>query len=271
MINEYGKIAVFDSGIGGISFLHTAKNLLPKENFIFYGDLANAPYGEKKPEFIEKRVSEIFDFFIENQAKIIIIACNTATSAAVKYLRAKYSQIDILGMEPAIKPAVDSGAKKVIILSTPITANAPNTLRLIKDNQNKTNIINIPCKGLMELIENTQQLTEGENLKLITNYLTEKLNPVVTKEEEYAIVLGCTHYIFLRDVLHQMYPNVKLYDGNQGTAKNLIVHLKEQNLLNPGQVTGKIEFFSSIDNSIFSAKALTFMEKMAKMQYISPK
>ncbi|MGI5824102.1 MAG: glutamate racemase, partial [Bacillota bacterium] len=72
MINEYGKIAVFDSGMGGISFLHLAMKLLPRENFIFYGDLANAPYGEKSREFIEKRASEIFDFFIEQQAKTIV-------------------------------------------------------------------------------------------------------------------------------------------------------------------------------------------------------
>ncbi|MGI5825030.1 MAG: glutamate racemase, partial [Bacillota bacterium] len=236
-------------------------------NFIFYGDLANAPYGEKSREFIEKRASEIFDFFIEQQAKTIVIACNTATSAAVKYLRSKYADIDILGMEPAVQLAVNSGEQRIVLLSTPITANAPNTLRLIKDNREKADIINIPCKGLMDLVENSERLPEEENHRRIKAYLQKKTQPHLSAASSGAVVLGCTHYIFLRDILHEMFPKIRLYDGNEGTAKNLIRHLQKQNLLNPQPGAGSMEFFSSVNEHEFQAKALRFLEKMDRLRY----
>ena len=263
-MDKKGKIAVFDSGMGGVSFLPLAQKLLPNENFIYYGDLANAPYGEQSTEFIQKRVSEIFDFFIEKGAKIIVIACNTATSAAVKYLRKKYSDITILGMEPAVQLAVKNGEKDILLLSTPITSNAPNTLRLIEDNKEQAGVINLPCQGLMDLVENTANLPEEENIKLLRAYLKEKLDNLIAENPNSALVLGCTHYIYLRSMLKEMYPDIKLYDGNEGTARNLLHHLAEKDLLNNSTELGKIEFFSSVDNAEFTEKALTFM---AKLQY----
>lgn len=260
-MNKTGKIAVFDSGIGGVSFLSLIKKLLPCENLIYYGDLANAPYGEQSEEFIKKRVAEIFDFFIANNAKIIVIACNTATSAAVRYLRNKYPEITVLGMEPAVRLAVKNGEKNILLLSTPITSNAPNTRRLIEAGKEQAGIINLPCGGLMDLVENTAGFSAEENLKRLKGYLHLKLDKEVNKNPNSAVVLGCTHYIYLRGILKEMYPQIKLYDGNQGTAENLLNHLKTKNLLNTSEKPGKTEFYSSVNNEEFTEKALYFMCK----------
>lgn len=262
MTGKTGKIAVFDSGMGGVSFLPLAMKMLPHENFIYYGDLKNAPYGEQTPQFIKNRVSEIFDFFIEQDAKIIVIACNTATSAAVKYLRAKYKDLTILGMEPAIQLAAKNGEKDIVILSTPITSCAPNTLRLIEENRAKAHAVSIPCGGLMDLVENNEGLSQAENKKQLTAYLKQRLKGVIDEDSDCAMILGCTHYIFLRNLLSELYPKVRLYDGNEGTARNLRRHLEEKNLLNPSLEQGSVEFFSSVDNAEFTAKAKSFMARL---------
>ena len=264
---EKGKIAVFDSGVGGISFLHLAMKLLPQEDFIFFGDLANAPYGEKSREFVEKRAAYIVDLLLEKGAKMIVIACNTATSAAVKYLRGKYTEIDILGMEPAVQLAVNCGEKRIILLSTPITAHAENTIRLIEDNREKADIKNIACPGLMDLVENEAGLTEEENQRQIAEYLKKNLDALTDENYDGSFVLGCTHYVFLRDILHDIYPKAKLYDGNLGTARNLAAHLTRENLLNRENEKGEVEFFSSADNELFKEKALKFLAKTENIKY----
>mgnify|MGYP004496683009 CR=1 FL=1 len=261
-INATGKIAIFDSGVGGISFLHLAMQMLPKEDFIFYGDLANAPYGEKPKDFVQERASQIIDFLLEKGAKIIVIACNTATSAAVAHLRQKYAEPDILGMEPAIQLAVNSGEKKIILLSTPITAHAENTIRLINANSAKADILNFPCPGLMDLVENNQSLPPAENQQQIKAYINQKFNGVILPDYDGSFVLGCTHYIFLRNILHSMYPKARLYDGNLGTARNLLHHLESENLLNTANNKGSVEFYSSVGSSEFTAKAKIFLTKV---------
>ncbi len=262
MAEKCGKIAVFDSGMGGVSFLVTARQMLPHEDFIYYGDLANAPYGEKSAEFIQRRLTEVFDFFLEQQAKIIVIACNTATSAAVKYLRARYKGLTILGMEPAIKLAVVSGEKKALLLATPVTAKSANTLRLIAENSHRCHIVNIPCRGLMDLVENNDCLPEAENEARLTAYLRDKLDAHLEDSADCGLILGCTHYIFLRGLLHRLYPQARLYDGNEGTAKNLLCHLTAEDLLNPQTERGVLSFFSSVDDEKFAAKARAFMKKL---------
>lgn len=261
-ITKFGKIAVFDSGMGGVSFLVTARQLLPHEDFIYYGDLANAPYGEKSAEFIQKRLTEIFDFFLRQQAKIIVIACNTATSAAVKYLRNHYDGLTILGMEPAIKPAAVNGEAKILLLSTPVTARGGNTLNLIAENSRRSRIINIPCKGLMDLVENNDHLPEAENEARLTAYLKEKLDEHLAEGGKCGLILGCTHYIFLKKLLNKMYPGLRLYDGNEGTARNLLYHLTTKDLLNPSAAQGSLTFYSSVDDEKFAAKAKEFMKKL---------
>lgn len=223
-----GEIAVYDSGVGGVSFLPTACRLLPAERFVYYGDLANAPYGDRSQDFIIGRAREIAAFFRRRGVKALVIACNTATSAAAATLRAENPELPIFGMEPAIHLAVKKGEKKIIILATELTANGEKLRRLLSAEAGAAEIVTIPCPGLMELIESN--MIKGE-VAAIQAYLTAKLAPY--RQEDCALVLGCTHYIFLRSLLPRLFPNFRLYDGNLGTAQNLRRRLAEAGLLCP--------------------------------------
>ena len=198
------EIAVYDSGVGGISFLPTVRRRLPAERFVYYGDLANAPYGDRSQDFIIERAREIVAFFRKRGVKALVIACNTATSAAAATLRAENPDLPIFGMEPAIHLAVKRGEKRIIMLATELTAHGEK----------------------LELIETN--LIKGETAA-IKEYLQAKLLPQLT--EDCAVVLGCTHYIFLRGLLPQLFPGLRLYDGNLGTAQNLRRRLAQAGLL----------------------------------------
>lgn len=220
------EIAVYDSGVGGISFLPTVRGLLPAERFVYYGDLANAPYGDRSQAFIIDRAREIVAFFQKRGVKALVIACNTATSAAAAALRAEHPELPIFGMEPAVHLAVKRGEKRIIMLATELTAHGEKLRRLLTAEAGAAEIVTIACPGLMELIETN--LVKGETAA-IKEYLQAKLAPLAS--DDCALVLGCTHYIFLRGLLPQLFPGLRLYDGNLGTALNLRHRLEQTGLL----------------------------------------
>ena len=166
------EIAVYDSGVGGISFLPTVRRLLPAERFVYYGDLANAPYGDRSQDFIIERAREIVAFFRKRGVKALVIACNTATSAAAATLRAENPDLPIFGMEPAIHLAVKRGEKRIIMLATELTAHGEKLRRLLTAEAGAAEIVTIACPGLMELIETN--LIKGETAA-IKEYLQAKL------------------------------------------------------------------------------------------------
>lgn len=228
-------IGVFDSGVGGISVLKELINVLPNENYIFYGDSLNSPYGNKPKQEILDLSMNIADYLIENGVKAIVIACNTATSAAAKEIREKYPDIPVLGIEPAIKPAVtDHPNEKILVMATEATIKLEkfNQQKQKLDSQNK--IIPIACSGLAEAIE--QKLD-------VTNLLNKYLLPL--KNEASIVVLGCTHYPFIKKEIIQVMGPVDFYDGAYATALNLRGQLKEKNKLNLDNTKGKVIFKSS--------------------------
>ena len=153
MDNSKKAIGVFDSGLGGISVLRDLKKLMPNEDFIYFGDSAYAPYGIKTKDEITKRCVEIIDFFIEKGVKAVVIACNTATSAAIKELRETYN-ITIIGIEPAIKPAVESKKQgKIIIMATTMTLAEKKFNNLMDKYKDEREIIKLPAPGLVEFVE----------------------------------------------------------------------------------------------------------------------
>lgn len=222
------EIGVYDSGVGGISFLPSVQRLLPAERLVYFGDLANAPYGERSQDFILQRARVVTAFFKERGVKAMVIACNTATSAAAAALRAENPDLPILGMEPAVHLAVKNGEKRIIALATDVTTRSTKLQRLLAANSAAAEIMVLPCPGLMELIEIDLINQETEAIR---NYLQNKLNSVLSVNEDVALVLGCTHYIFLRSLLKEMYPKLRLYDGNLGTALNLRHRLQLAGLL----------------------------------------
>lgn len=230
MNQKRDPVGVFDSGIGGISTLREMIRELPDERFIYFGDTANAPYGTKKTEEVIACVRGVVDQLLEKQIKALVIACNTATGAAAATLRKELS-IPVVGMEPALKPASKirkSGS--VLVLATPLTLHQEKFENLMK--MYGQGAVKVPCPGLMELVEQDDSAGALRYLQdLFTRYPVDKVD---------AVVLGCTHYVFLKDMIRDLLPDrIAITDGNAGTARQLRRVLEREGLLNeegPGSV-----------------------------------
>ncbi|WP_051569206.1 glutamate racemase [Alkaliphilus transvaalensis] len=223
---ELQPIGVFDSGVGGISVLADLIHLLPSENYIYYGDSGNAPYGIKEADEVRGRSLEIADFLIKQGIKALVVACNTATSVAVNELRQKL-EIPVIGMEPALKPAVE-GTKggTIAVMATPMTLKEKKFDCLIRQFEGRE-ILKLPCPGLVEIIE-----TKGTSSQELEDYLRELFSSIDLEKIE-AIVLGCTHYVFIKEALTRIVgEEINLIDGNLGTARHLSRVLQETNLVN---------------------------------------
>ena len=211
------KIAFFDSGIGGLSVLHHAMKVLPQEEFIFFADEDNVPYGTKSPEEVLRFVDEAFRFLIAQEVGAIVVACNTATSVAVKAMREKYS-LPIIGMEPALKVALDAFPnRKVLVAATAITITGKKIFKLIK----KIHAENFAeLKALSKLVEfaERQEFVSAA----VEKYLREEL-AAYDFEKFSSLVLGCTHFNYFKDTFRKILPpHVKILDGNAGTVNELI-------------------------------------------------
>jgi glutamate racemase len=241
MTDKCRPIGFFDSGIGGISVLKTAFNLMPNENYIYYGDSKNAPYGQKSEEEIKHLSLNAGKVLFDYGVKAIVMACNTATSAAVKLMRQRYN-IPVISMEPAVKPALEVDGK-VVVLATPATVSQNRYNGLLQRLSAGDKVINIGCSGLVELIENghTDDAT-------INGYLESKLKGL-GNEQIGAVVLGCTHYSFVeKSISRYMKANFnkgcRVFDGRNGTAKQLKHILMNKDMLCT-QSPSRIEFLTS--------------------------
>ena len=226
MINKKA-IGFFDSGIGGLTLLNCAYELLPEENYIYYGDNKNAPYGNKSKNEILYLVNKAFKYFQKKHVKAVVIACNTVTAECAMQLRNVYN-FKIIGIEPAVKPAERNGGN-VAVLCTCATANSEKFKKLINE---YNNIDVFPQTNLAEIIEN--------NIFCIDKI---DLSPLIQQIKNYDnTVLGCTHYIFIKEVLKKYGIN-NIFDGNEGTANYLKKFLINNKLLN--EKGGKIVFKGS--------------------------
>lgn len=240
MKNMREPIGVFDSGVGGISVLKELVKELPQEDFYYFGDSANAPYGTKTAEEVLHLSEQVVESLLNQGAKAIVIACNTATSAAAQTLRNKYKELPIIGIEPALKPAVL--AKKdahVLVMATPVTLRLEKFHRLLEQFGHEGQVSLLPCPGLMELVE------EGNLEGLETEqFLRKLLTPYIGHID--SVVLGCTHYPFVKALIQKILgDDVLIYDGAAGTARELRRRLEKEGLLNPASHKGEVTFYNS--------------------------
>lgn len=246
-------IGFFDSGMGGLSVLHHARKILPHEEFIFYADEDNVPYGTKSPEEVLTCVDAAFRFLIGQGVGAIVVACNTATSVAVKVMREKYS-LPIIGMEPALKLALDTfPARKVLVTATSITITGKKIRRLIErlHAQDLAELRALP--RLVEFAER-QEFTSAA----VEEYLRGEL-ACYDWEKFSSLVLGCTHFNYFKDTLRRILPpHVRILDGNAGTVNELI---RRTNLTDDGR--GTIEFFYS-GRRVTEAAELARLEKFLR-------
>ena len=249
-------VGVFDSGIGGISVLAEALRLLPFENYVYYGDHLHVPYGDKQPGEVLALTRTAVEKLVGMGCKAIILACNTATSAAASTLRQELD-MPIIGMEPALKPASElAGDGDVLVMATQMTLSQPKFRRLMQ--RYGKNAVEVPCPGLMEYVESEQLSGEA-----ITAELQALLFSHIGKPMK-AAVLGCTHYVFLRQAIRAtLGEKIPLLDGNRGTVLQLERRLREQNLLcSEDKHGGNVDFYTS---AVDEGETLKKMERMLRV------
>lgn len=231
-------IGVFDSGIGGLTVLKKIIEILPNEKYIYYADTDNVPYGIKPKEEVKKYINEAVDFLISKNVKAIVVACNTATSIAVKELRQKYT-IPIIGIEPAAKPAIENrGSKKVLIMATPTTIKEEKLKYLLESLNAEENVDLIAMPKLVEFAENKDFKSDH-----VKQYIKDQLQ-AYNLEDYSELVLGCTHFPFFKEILSEIFPkDTQIIDGSQGVANRLKSILEENNLLGNNKL--EIEYYYS--------------------------
>ena len=244
-------IAVFDSGVGGISILRELIKHMPNENYIYYGDSANAPYGSKSHDEIKYATLKNAAMLINMGAKALVVACNTATSVAIDDIRRLYSDIPVIGVEPALKPAVQFKPNStILVMATPTTLSESKFSSLMSRYGETSKIIPLPCRRLAKMVEDG--ILEGD---IIDEYLGELFKPYKDVHID-SIVLGCTHYPFVKKSILKMFGyKVELFDGAYGTAKETKRRLYEKNLQSEQTANGSIDIMSSADINKFSELA----------------
>lgn len=233
------KVGVFDSGVGGLSVLHCAKKMLSQTDFVYYADEKNVPYGEKTPDEIRGFLKQIFHFMLDKDVDAIVIACNTATSTLTREYRAQFP-VPIVGMEPAVKKAVDDyqkDGKKILVAATPVTI-ASNKLHHLMEQVDKRN--NVDLIALPKLVRFAEQgnFTSKEVEDYLRNeFATYDLSAYGT------IVLGCTHFNYFKEQFQNIFgEQIHFVDGNEGTIHQLIRVMAVQN---PNCGHGKVEYYFS--------------------------
>jgi glutamate racemase len=234
-------VGFFDSGVGGLSVLQAARRILPCENTIYFADSAHCPYGSKSSDFVRSRALAITGFLQERGVKAVVVACNSASEAALELLRLTFPDLEIIGVEPALKVAQSlSRNKKIGVLGTPLTLEGGRFSRLLENFSAGMEVYTQPVAGLVEKIE-AGRADDRQTAAI----LKKNLLPLLEKGID-TLVLGCTHYPLLKDrIAAQCGPQVDLIDTAEPVARQLRRRLVSLDRLNPGPGSGSCEYFSS--------------------------
>lgn len=242
-------IGIMDSGVGGISVLRKAVELLPHENFIYFGDNANAPYGVRPLGEIQELCEKAIDRLLGQDVKALVIACNTATSAYAAILRKK-ATIPVIGMEPAVKPAsLARSGGKVLALATKATLSLDKFSRLME--LYGDGVVPLVGEGLVEIVEGGLAGTAQAKERLAGLFA-----PYMDMQVD-GIVLGCTHYPFLREEIQSFFPKAQIFDGREGTVRQLKRLLEQTGMLTKQACKGTVDMQTS-----GSSETLRLMEKL---------
>lgn len=235
-------IGVFDSGVGGLSVLRHLRETLPGEDFLYVADSAYAPYGARTPQQIRERTFKIADFLVQRGAKLLVVACNTATAAAVAELRQRHA-LPVVAMEPGIKPAVERTRSGVIgVLATAGTLESARFFSLVSRHAGSADVITQPCPGLVERIE-ANDLRSPATRQLLQSCL----EPLLARGAD-VVVLGCTHYPFLRPLVEELVgPDIAVLDTGAAVAKEVVRRLEASALRRADANVGGERFWTSAD------------------------
>lgn len=240
---RHAPIALFDSGAGGISVLREVKKLLPREQLLYFGDTANAPYGERSDSEVRQLVLDAAARLIPH-CKALVLACNTATAVAAAELRRRHPDTPVIGMEPALHPALKAGGHPVVaVLATAATLRSEKFKNLCKRYEKTAFFHPIQAPGIVRLVEAGQADSPYMDI-----YLKELLLSLPKRPD--ALVLGCTHFPFAKAALERVFGDIPCFDGATGTAKELCRRLQQQDLLAPDTAAGGILLTASVATSL---------------------
>jgi glutamate racemase len=240
-------IGVFDSGIGGLSVLRSLQRELPNERFVYLADSANAPYGEKNEAFIRQRTHAIAEYLLaQHHIKALVVACNTATAATIHELRERHPALPLVGLEPALKPALAlSRTRQIGVMATRGTVGSDKFARLLASVQNEAHFEVQACNGLALAIEQSTlpdqtSVAQAQITRLLQTYTRAMGRFGSAPGEIDTLVLGCTHYVFVENALHQLLgPHVQLVSTGEPVARQTQRLLAAANLLNASPPTGQ--------------------------------
>lgn len=241
--NSTFAIGIFDSGVGGISVLRAIREQMPEESVIYFGDQGHVPYGPRSMEQIQSFSETITRFLLEQGAKIIVVACNTASAAALKYVREKFPDVPFVGMEPAVKPAAErTQTGKVGVLATPATFQGALYASVVERFANGVELFQDTCPGLVQQIEQGK-LNDEETRRI----LEDALLPMLEKNID-TVVLGCTHYPFVIPLIQQIVgENVRVIDPAPSVARQAGRLLETGGMRNKSVSRGEVKFYTSGD------------------------
>ena len=257
-------IGIFDSGIGGLSVLRAIRDQLPNEAIIYFGDQAHIPYGPRSMEQIRNFSETITKFLLEQNAKIIVVACNTASAAALKHLREKFPHVQFVGMEPAVKPAAEhTQTDKVGVLATPATFQGALYASVVERFANGVELYQDTCNGLVQQIE--QGNLEGEETRKI---LEDALLPMLDKNID-TVVLGCTHYPFVIPVIKRIVgEKLRVIDPAPAVARQVIRLLHTGGIRSDSTSGDEVKFYTSGDPKVFKSMLPKLLGEMGEVQKV---
>jgi glutamate racemase len=243
-------IGVFDSGVGGLSVLREIWAQLPREDTIYFADTAHCPYGSRSIEEVRSLAVAITDFLVGRGAKVVVVACNTASAAALHYLRERFA-VPIVGMEPAVKPAVEhTHTGRVGVIATEVTFQGELFARLLQRFADGVDVLTQACPGLVQQVE-AGKLDDPETDRLLRLYL----QPMVAAGID-SLALGCTHYPFLRDAIQRVVgPDVEIIDPAPAVARQTARVLEQNGLLRDSPEPARHLFYTTGDPKAFAAMA----------------
>jgi glutamate racemase len=252
-------IGIFDSGIGGVSVLRAIRELLPKEDLVYFGDSANLPYGEKTLDEIRRLSEKVTDFLLAQNSKLIVIACHTASAAALRHLRNIHPEVNFIGMEPAVKPAAEQTQSGVVgVIATTATFQGELFASVVERFAKNVTVLNQPCPGLVQQVEAGKQ-NDPETEKMLRGWL----EPMIEKNID-TLVLACTHYPFVLPLLKKILgEKVNIIDPAPAIARHVKRILEEKELLNAAG--GKTEYYTSGSAEEFANTFFNLMGETAEV------
>ncbi|HHW94990.1 MAG TPA: glutamate racemase [Mogibacterium sp.] len=257
-------IGFFDSGLGGLTSVQELHEQLPNEKVIYYGDTARTPYGSKSPETIRKFATQIVDYLVSKDVKMIIIACNTVTSMALDSLREKYPDIPILGViEPTVKKVIEDGCKKVGVIATKATIASNVYGEHLREADSDVEVYSCACPAFVPLVE--EGIIDNKIMELTIKYYMDEF----VKDNDFNnLILGCTHYPLIAEQITHLYPGINLYNSSAEVIREAKEYLKQKDMLAENSTIKDRYYASDLSENFISMTKLLFKDRESKIKLV---